>query len=78
MLFFRSEEQVRRWCEANGSAVRPLVSFGQLWGLAEAWYSARLQPGSRRPQPKEMRETFARPGLTDDFWPPESDDFVKT
>jgi hypothetical protein len=77
MLFFRSEERVREWCEANGSPVRPLVSLGQLWGLAEAWYGTRLQPDSRRPQPPEMREIFARLGLTDDFWDPEADEFGK-
>ena len=77
MLFFRSEGRVREWCEANGSPVRPLVSVAQLWGLAQAWYSTRLQPDSRRPQPKEMREIFSRLGLADDFWDPESDDFGK-
>jgi hypothetical protein len=75
MLFFRSEERVREWCEANGSPVRPLVSLGQLWGLAAAWYGSRLQPDSRRPQPREMREIFAHLGLTGDFWDPESDEF---
>ena len=75
MLFFRSEERVREWCEANGSSVRPLVSLGQLWGLAVAWYGNRLQPDSRRPQPKEMREIFSHLGLAGDFWDPQSDDF---
>ena len=74
MLFFRSEEHVRQWCAANGSPVRPLVSIGQLWGLAQAWYSSRLQPESRRPLPTEMREIFARLGLAGDFWDPESAD----
>jgi hypothetical protein len=75
MLFFRSEERVREWCRANGSPVRPLVSIRQLWGLAGAWYGNRLQPDSRRPQPREMREIFARLGLAGDFWDPESADF---
>jgi hypothetical protein len=75
MLFFRSEERVRDWCEANGSPVRPLVSISQLWGLAGAWYGTRLQPDSRRPQPREMREIFSHLGLAGDFWDPESDDF---
>jgi hypothetical protein len=75
MLFFRSEERVRQWCEANGTPVRPLVSLGQLWGLAVAWYGSRLQPDSRRPQPREMREIFAHLGLMGDFWDPESDEF---
>jgi hypothetical protein len=75
MLFFRSEERVRQWCEANGSPVRPLVSLGQLWGLAGAWYGSRLQPDSHRPQPSEMREIFSHLALAGDFWDPAADDF---
>jgi hypothetical protein len=75
MLFFRSEESVREWCSAHGVPVRPLVRLDQLWGLAVAWYATRLQPTSRRPQPQEMREIFARLGLEDDFWNPEADSF---
>jgi hypothetical protein len=75
MLFFRSEEQVLRWCEQGGHPVRPLVRMDQLWGLAAAWYSTRLQPDSRRPQPAEIREIFSRLGLTDAFWDPQSDAF---
>lgn len=75
MLFFRSEERVREWCEANGTPVRPIVSLAQLWGLAHTWYSTRLQPDSRRPQPEEMRRIFAGLGLTGSFWDPQSDMF---
>jgi len=71
MLFFRSEERVREWCEARGWPVRPLVRMNQLWGLATAWYATRLQPDSRRPRPAEMRGIFAGLGLDDDFWSPE-------
>jgi hypothetical protein len=75
MLFFRSEERVREWCSAEGYPLRPLVRMDQLWGLAREWYSTRLQPESRRPQPAEMRRIFARLGLVDDFWDPQSDAF---
>jgi len=75
MLFFRSEERVREWCRAQGAPLRPLVRMDQLWGLATAWYATRLQPTSRRPQPAEMREIFARLGLEGDFWDPQSDRF---
>jgi hypothetical protein len=69
MLFFRSEERVRQWCDANGSPVRPLVSLAQLWGLSVAWYRTRLQP------PAEMRAIFAGLGLAGGFWDPQSDAF---
>jgi hypothetical protein len=75
MLFFRSEERVREWCRAKKTPMRPLVRMDQLWGLATAWYGTRLQPSSRRPQPAEMREIFARLGLEGDFWDPQSDRF---
>ncbi|HKQ57375.1 MAG TPA: hypothetical protein VJY35_05870 [Candidatus Eisenbacteria bacterium] len=75
MLFFRSEEHVRRWCTANRHPVRPIVSMEQLWGLSAIWYATRLQADSRRPQPEEMRRIFGGLGLTGDFWDPESDRF---
>lgn len=75
MLFFRSEERVRAWCEARALPVRPLVRIDQLWGLAEAWYASRLQPDSRRPQPDEMRRIFTGLGLRGEFWDPQTDRF---
>jgi len=75
MLFFRSEEQVRRWCSARGCPVRPLVRIDQLWELATTWYSTRLQEHSRRPRPDEMRAIFAGLGLEGDFWDPGADRF---
>jgi hypothetical protein len=75
MLFFRSEERIREWCSATGHPLRPLVAMAQLWGLAREWYSTRLQPDSRRPQPDEMRRIFGGLGLTGEFWDPQSDAF---
>jgi hypothetical protein len=75
MLFFRSEELVRAWCAAQETPLRPIVRIDQLWSLSQAWYSTRLDPTSRRPQPAEMREIFGAIGLTGGFWDPESDRF---
>ena len=75
MLFFRSEEMVRLWCEEQGHPVRPMVTMDQLWDLAKTWYSTRLQEDSRRPQPDEMREIFAGLGLVGEFWDPAQDSF---
>jgi hypothetical protein len=55
--------------------MRPLVTMDQLWALATAWYSTRLQENSRRPQPDEMRSIFAALGLGGEFWDPQSDRF---
>ncbi len=70
MLFFRSEEMVKAWCEAKEAPVRPLVTMDQLWSLANAWYATRLEENSRRPQADEMRGIFASIGLDDPFWDP--------
>ena len=75
MLFFRSEERVREWCQAHGTPLRPLVRMDQLWALATTWYGTRLQADSRRPHADEMRAIFAGLGLTGDFWDPKSDRF---
>ena len=75
MLFFRSEDAVRRWCEAGGHPLRPLVTMEQLWDLSVAWYGNRLQEDARRPQPDEMRAIFAGLGLEGPFWDPGSDAF---
>lgn len=75
MLFFRSEERVRAWCEGKGLVMRPLVTIEQLGRLATAWYSNRMELGSRRPQPDEMRTIFAGIGLTGPFWDPLADTF---
>lgn len=75
MLFFRSEELVRTWCQDRQAPVRPCVRLDQLWSLAMAWYSTRLEPSGRRPQPDEMRGIFARAGLADPFWDPQANSF---
>ncbi len=75
MLFFRSEEMVRRWCAARGYPVRPLVRIDRLWTLATTWYATRLQVDSRRPRPDEMAAIFAGLGLEGDFWDPRADSF---
>ena len=75
MLFFRSEELLDEWCRTHAVPKRPVVNLTQLWGLAKAWYSSRLDPDARRPQPDEMRAIFARLGLTGPFWDPQADSF---
>lgn len=75
MLFFRSEERIDEWCTTRGIAKSPVVRMDQLWQLAVTWYATRLEPGSRRPQPAEMRGIFAAIGLDGDFWDPLADPF---
>jgi hypothetical protein len=74
-LFFRSEENVNRWCAARGLPRRPLVSVEQLWRLAVAWYGNRLDPTARRPSLDEARAIFAAAGLEGAFWDLQSKQF---
>lgn len=76
MLFFRSEELIRAWCQSRKVAPRPIVRMDQLWQLAVTWYGTRLEAESRRPGPLEMRGIFESLGLTGDFWDPQADSFV--
>jgi hypothetical protein len=78
MLFFRSEERADEWCTAAGVPRRPLVTLSQLWELAREWYGSRLTPEARRPAPGEMRDIFARIGLTGPFWDPQADTFAES
>lgn len=73
MLLFRSEETVRRWCEARALPVRPILTLDQLWRLATTWYENRLTVESRRPVPDEMVGIFAAIGLEGPFWDPRAD-----
>jgi hypothetical protein len=77
MLFFRSEERVSEWCSERGVQPRPLVTVPQLWQLAVAWYSTRLEANARRPGPDQIRAIFARIGLADPFWDPQADTFAE-
>jgi hypothetical protein len=43
--------------------------------MAVAWYGNRLSVDARRPGPDEIRQIFARIGLTDPFWDPSADRF---
>lgn len=57
-----------RWCRARGRPVGGVLSLGQAWRLALAWYADRLSPGWRRKSVDEAQEVFTRLGLTGGFW----------
>jgi hypothetical protein len=68
MLAFRSEEHVNRWRELQCLAKGAVFAPEQLWLLAHAWYSNRLDPDWRRKAPDEVESLFAEIGLAGDFW----------
>lgn len=75
MLFFRSEDALDQWCKARELPRRPTATLPQLWQMAVAWYANRLSAQARRPDANEIRQIFARIGLTDRFWDPRADSF---
>jgi hypothetical protein len=54
---------------------RPTATLPQLWQMAVAWYANRLSAQARRPDANEIRQIFARIGLTGPFWDPRADRF---
>jgi hypothetical protein len=75
MLFFRSEDALNDWCTATQHPRRPTATLPQLWQMAMAWYSNRLSAQAHRPDANEIRQIFARIGLTDRFWDRRADRF---
>lgn len=47
-----------------------VLSLGQLWQLARAWYHDRLDPAFRGRTLDEAGEIFAAAGLEGPFWQP--------
>ena len=68
MLLFRDEEHAERWRASRGLGLAGTMSLGTGWQLAQAWYEDRLSEDWRRKTLAEAEETFARLGLTGDFW----------
>jgi hypothetical protein len=68
MLAFRSDANVDAWCDARGVERGAVFGIDRAWELAEAWYADRLSPSWRRPTVDEAQATFARVGLTGEFW----------
>jgi hypothetical protein len=68
MLLFRSEEAVDAWCRARKAPRGAMLTVGQVWALARAWYGNRLSPDYHGRSPTEAQAIFAAVGLTGDFW----------
>jgi hypothetical protein len=68
MLLFRSEEHVEAWVRARHGPRGALLTLGQLWGLAAAWYRDRMTRDWRRRARDEAQALFDSLGLTGPFW----------
>jgi hypothetical protein len=68
MLLFRSEEHIRRWCDARSLTPGAIFSPAQMWAVAKPWFERRLHPDWRRYTADEAELVFTNAGLTGDFW----------
>ena len=69
MLFFRSEEDVDRWCATWRLARGAVLPVELGWRLAKIWYGEdRREPSWQRRNAQETQEVFTSLGLTSDFW----------
>ena len=67
-MVFRSEGDVRRWCDARKRSISGLLPISTSWALARAWYHDRLSPDWRRPARDEITVLFTSLGLTGPAW----------
>jgi hypothetical protein len=69
VLLFRSEDDVRAWCEQ-----RRLMTPGEifdptrLWPLARSWYDDRLDPDRRRRPVVQRQAILDAAGFQGSFW----------
>ena len=68
MLIFQSEAHITRWCRERGIERGGTMTPQQMWELASAWYSRRLEPDWQRYTLDEARRIFETIGLTGAFW----------
>jgi hypothetical protein len=65
---FRSERDARQWCHAHQMPEGAVMTLDALWSFASEWYGAYVSAPWRKRSPAEVRELFARHGLTGPFW----------
>ncbi len=69
MLYFRSEEDIDRWCATWRHKRGEIIPIDVGWKLATAWYSEdRREPAWRRRTAEEAQNVFTSLGLISDFW----------
>jgi hypothetical protein len=69
MLYFRSEEHIRKWCATWRMEEGAVIPLEQGWALARAWYGEdRRDPAWRRRTVEETEAVFAQLNFTSEFW----------
>ena len=65
---FRSDRDIDTWCTAHDLPRGAVLTIPQLWGFARDWYGGYVHEPWRKRTAAEIREVFARHGLTGPFW----------
>ena len=68
MMLFRSEDDVRAWCEQRQMTPGAIFDLARLWKLACAWYDDRLDRNWRRRTISERQTILDGVGLEGPFW----------
>jgi len=68
MLFFRSEEKLKRWLESKNAARGASLSMDRIWELSRRWYQNRMSPEYHGRTAEQARAIFSELGLTSAFW----------
>ena len=68
MLFFRSKEKIATWYEKHRLPRGAILSLGQTWALAKAWYHNRMDPDYRGRTAEQAQAVFRQVGLQSSFW----------
>jgi hypothetical protein len=68
MLFFRSEEALNHWLEANHATRGAVFTIPRLWELSQHWYQDRLSLEYHGRTMEQVQAIFKGVGLTSEFW----------
>ena len=69
MLYFRSEDDIARWCETWRLPKGAVIPLDRGWQLASVWYAEdRRDPAWRRRTLEETEGVFKSLGFTSEFW----------
>jgi hypothetical protein len=69
MLIFRSEEHLEKWLKDWHMTQGAILSLGQCWQLAQAFYgSDKRAPEWRRKTVDEIETLFTELGFISSFW----------
>jgi hypothetical protein len=68
MLLFRTEDDIRAWCEQRQTTPGAIFDLGRLWNLARSWYDDRLNPSWQRRTITQRQTILDAAGLVGPFW----------